>query len=82
MKIRLMGAADLVQGWAAELEREYSMRAAFYPMRGSASGLRAYLDLDDRQATEILKKRAVDDAPLAESQTPRLAGRGIVRQVR
>ena len=82
MKIRLMGAADLVQGWAAELEREYSMRAAFYPMRGSASGLRAYLDLDDRQASEILKKRPVDAAPRAESQPPRLAGRGKTRLVK
>ena len=51
-----MGSADLVRGWAAELEREYSMRAAFYPMRGS-SELRAYLDLDDRLAADIMQKR-------------------------
>ena len=82
MKIRLMGAADLVQGWAAELEREYSMRAAFYPMRGSASGLRAYLDLDDRQASEILKRRPMNDAPLAKSQLPRLPGRDKARLVK
>lgn len=60
MKIRLMGTEDLVRGWAAELEREYSMRAAFYPMRGK-TGMRAYLDMDDRQAATILMKRPIED---------------------
>ncbi len=82
MKIRLMGAADLVQGWAAELEREYAMRAAFYPMRGSSNGLRAYLDLDDRQASDILKKRPVGSEVQAESKPPRLAGRGKAQLVK
>jgi len=35
--------------------------------------------LDDRQASEILKKRPVDAVPLAEYQPPRLAGRGKTR---
>jgi len=57
MKIRLMGPGDLVRAWAAELEREYSMHPSFYPMRGG-DGLRAYLDMDDRKAAEILAKTA------------------------
>lgn len=79
MKIRLMGTSDLVKGWAAELEREYAMRAVFYPMRGNSSGLRAYLDLDDRQASEILQKRPASSGAQAESPPPRLIGRAAVR---
>lgn len=56
MNIRLVGSADLVKAWACELEREYSIKATLYPMRGHSGGLRAYVNLDDRTASEVLKK--------------------------
>jgi hypothetical protein len=58
MKIRLMGASDLVRGWAAELQSQYSIQPRFYSMRGDENGLRAYLDMDDRTAAEILGRQA------------------------
>lgn len=58
MKIRLSGADDLVRAWAAELEREYAVRASIYPSRRGTGELRAYIDIDDRVAQEIVQRRA------------------------
>lgn len=63
MKIRLMGSADLVRAWSLELEKSYGITSAEYPCRGSTE-IRAYFDLDDRQAAVIV------GLPPAEHATP------------
>jgi hypothetical protein len=54
MNIRLTGASDLVDAWAAELQRAYGVTVALYPSRSCGSEVRAYCDLDDRSAAEIV----------------------------
>lgn len=53
MKIRLVGSADLVDAWCAELERAYSIKGAKYPSRNS-NEKRVYFDLDDRKAADVV----------------------------
>jgi hypothetical protein len=53
MKIRLLGSADLVAAWQAALEKDYEIKGARYPARGS-NDLRVYFDIDDRKAAEIV----------------------------
>ena len=54
MKIRLMGSPDLVRAWSNELERAYGITASIYPSRRGGNEVRAYFDLDDRQAASIV----------------------------
>lgn len=54
MKIRLMGSADLVRAWSAELERAYGIKGKEYPSRYGDGDVRAYFDLDDRQAASVV----------------------------
>lgn len=58
MKIRLMGSPDLVRAWSAELERVYGLKASIYPSRRGGNEIRAYFDLDDRQAASIVGQEA------------------------
>lgn len=53
-----MGSKDLVKAWTDELEKAYGLSASFYPMRGDKSGLRAYLDIDDRQAKKVINSQS------------------------
>jgi hypothetical protein len=54
MKIRLLGSADLVRAWSRELERAYGIKGKEYPSRYGGNEIRAYFDLDDRQAAAIV----------------------------
>lgn len=58
MKIRLMGSPDLVRAWSAKLERAYGLKASIYPSRRGGNEIRAYFDLDDRQAASIVGQEA------------------------
>jgi len=53
VKIRLLGAPDLVRAWAKELERSYGVVGKEYPSR-YGSDLRYYCDLDDRLAERVV----------------------------
>lgn len=63
MKIRLIGAADLVRAWSAELERAYGIRGAEYPSRYGKNEVRAYFELDDRQAAALVGLSSPSSAP-------------------
>jgi hypothetical protein len=54
MNIRIMGSPDIVLGWKAMLEREYGISGAVYPNRGRGGDVRAYFNLDDRVAAQIV----------------------------
>lgn len=56
MKIRLMGSPDLIQLWATELKTEYGISGKTYPNRDSHE-VRYYVDLDDRQAEQVILRR-------------------------
>lgn len=71
VKIRLVGSADLVRAWCAELERAYGIKAATYPSRSNSNDVRAYFDLDDRQAAQLVGLPAVDAAAAATTVTRR-----------
>lgn len=74
MKIRLMGSADLVHAWSAELEKSYGIKGAEYPSRYGNGEIRAYFDLDDRQAAAIVGLPAsatgASPAPASANGTP------------
>ena len=53
MKIRLMGAPDLVRAWKAALEKSYGIHGAEYPAR-YGTDIRVYFDLDDRVAAKAI----------------------------
>lgn len=55
MKIRLVGSADLVRAWSAELQKAYGITGREYPSRYNEAEIRAYFDLDDRQAAAIVR---------------------------
>lgn len=71
MKIRLMGSADLVRAWSKELESSYGIKGAEYPSRYGGNEIRAYFDLDDRQAAAIV---GLPD-PSAAPQPPPVPGK-------
>jgi hypothetical protein len=79
MKIRLIGSEDLVTAWAAELQRAYGVKVALYPSRGGPE-VRAYCDLDDRAAAEIVgqahggKPAAPRDQPVGHPNPGTVAG--------
>jgi len=56
MRIRLMGAPDLVKAWARHLEDQYGVSGRTYPSRRGPD-LRWYGDLDDRRAAELMKRQ-------------------------
>lgn len=66
MKIRLIGSADLVRAWSAELQRAYGITGREYPSRYNNAEVRAYFDLDDRQAAAIVGMP--EPAPAAPGQ--------------
>lgn len=55
MKIRLMGAPDLVRAWKAAMEQSYGIVGAEYPSR-YGTDVRVYFDLDDRVAEKIVAR--------------------------
>lgn len=63
MKIRIIGKRDLVDAWSKELNRSYGIKPALYPSRYSDDEIRAYFDLDDRQAAEIVGLPATSSSP-------------------
>lgn len=78
MKIRLIGSADLVRAWSAELGRAYGIKGATYPSRYNNNEVRVYFDLDDRQAAAVVgltETPATDNGPAATrrpAKTPRV----------
>jgi hypothetical protein len=69
MKIRLLGSVDLVRAWSRELERAYGIKGREYPSRYGDNEIRAYFDLDDRQAAEIVGLQK-NGAPAPATKTP------------
>lgn len=51
MHLRLMGSADLINRWALILER-LGVPGQIYPQR-RGTGLRLYVEFDDRQAAAL-----------------------------
>lgn len=74
MKIRLMGSADLVRAWGAELKRAYGITGAEYPSRYGGNEVRIYFDLDDRQAAAVVGLTTAAPASVPPSAPAR--GRG------
>jgi hypothetical protein len=76
MKIRLIGSADLVRAWSAELERAYGLKGSVYPSRYNKNELRVYFDMDDRQAANLMGVSAGAEPPKSsKSALPRLKPR-------
>lgn len=76
MKIRLIGSADLVRAWSAELERAYGLKGAAYPSRYNKNELRVYFDMDDRQAADLMGVSAGTEPPKpSKNVRPRLKPR-------
>lgn len=67
MKIRLMGAPDLVRGYAEILEGRFGAKGQEYPSRGSTD-IRYYLDIDDRAIAAALEG-LTDIEPVRLSET-------------
>ena len=79
MKIRLMGSADLVRGWAALLEEQFGVVVGEYPNRRGGNEVRYYIDLDDRTAAEVMLQRG--RATVEESDRPVLPGGALTRRI-
>lgn len=80
MKIRIMGSADLVQAWKTALEAEYGIVGANYPSRGGE--MRAYFDIDDRKAAEIVDLATPVAAPATPASAVVLPAARIPRRAR
>ena len=55
MKLRLMGSADIVRGWAELLKVQFGVVGHEYPTRGNGNEIRYYVDIDDRLAANIVE---------------------------
>jgi hypothetical protein len=54
MKIRVVGSKDIVRSFCDKAEQLLGVSPGIYPSRYGANEVRAYLDVDDRMAAEIL----------------------------
>ena len=80
MKIRLMGSADLVRAWSMELEKSYGIKGAEYPSRYGGNEIRAYFDLDDRQAAAIVGLPVATGTTAPTSPPAKVAQRRSIRR--